>query len=441
VLTDRCIALRTPQQPCAPGHLAVLADADLLAEGCAERAELVTCQPLPPLPEGVLGVPGVAVPWPKGGVALVTYDRAYGDLVLARHEAQPPFARTGGVQVLDGLPAKPQPSAAVSGPRGGIAEPGPDVGEALDAGVDLQGGLLVAYRDATADALRVLQVDAAGAIGPAQTLAEGPGVGTQLALALSPKTQPLTVPDRWVASFQPARPGAASALELYAAGSTSVWQAIPLEATPLPAAATALIDVGPQGRGAWLDVATDAAGRLAVAAYSPSEGNLALWRGAAGKALSRLVWTGASVASADVGRFVSLQWAPDGTLVLACADHARGRLLLGRSTPSGEVSWQVLDDGRRPDGLHRVGADASLVRAPNGDWLVAYQDSRRGDWWLARASSPVKVSTQPLSTAGSAGWSSSALPWGTGGWLWTATTRTLTDTGAVVQSSQWYAAP
>ena len=115
-------------------------------------------------------------------------------------------------------------------------------------------------------------------------------------------------------------------------------------------------------------------------------------------------------------------------------------LVLGRAGASG-VTWQVLDDGVRPDGRHRVGADAKLVGAAKGDWWVAYQDSRRGDWWLARATPAGKVTRQLLADAGSAGWSSSAVVWGGAGWLWSSTTRNLTPAGSLVQSQQWFVVP
>lgn len=484
-LIDRCVALRGPLPACPVGELPVLAnEPELLLEGCSAMAEKVECRALPPLPEGEIGLPGVVV-YAQGALLHVSYDRTYGDLVLARHGSAPPFARTS-LQVLAGLPQAAPVIGDPTGPRQGIAAPGPDVGSRLDAMVDPTGRLHAAFRDDSEDALRYLALRPDGSTA-AHVVLQGGGVGAAVALTVDPQGRPL------IAAFTPAGAKSPSRLTLLRAKSSTpllatdwVGEVLAQEPAPtttppcgatcptgqtcakLPAgtpacvtvasdctaclpwqvcgpkgacydalAGPAPVDDGPVGRGAWLDVLATPTG-VAVAAYAPpgpdpnATGNLVLWRGEPASASQPTggKWTQRTFLSSDIpggskdfGRFVSMVAADPGLIWLAFEDTAAGRLLAARELASGTWKVEVLDDGHRPDGHHRVGADVSLARHLGGGLLATYQDTRRADLLVAMQAKPGgPIQRKVLETTEAAGFSPGAVQLGSKAWAVLATT-------------------
>ncbi len=480
VLIDRCVRLHDEHLTCQPGELRVLTnDAERLPEGCAGRPELTACKPLPPLPEGRIGVPGMLVPI-QGGLAHVAYDQTYGDIVLGRYPTSPPLLRKD-LRVLTGLPEGAKVVGAVTGPRGGVLEPGPDRGEVLDAVGDGKGRILVVYLDKSSDTLRFLESTADGKVVRDHVVRQEAGIGRAVGIALLPGGVPV------VAAFTPARLGQASHLRLLTANLAAPqrgedWkvqeldsEAMPLEATPcggpcppdrvcakqgeadlcatvdsncatcLPAQVChagqclarrigqADLDDVPRGRGAWLDLATTAGGAVVVAAYSPGAGDLAVYRGAPGLAFAKTTVNGKSLGSKDIGRFVALVLTPEGRAWLACEDSQGGRLLLAREQDKGGFALDVLDDGNRGDGHHRVGADVALLRHPAGGVLAIAQDTRRADLVLVRVSVPggTKVDRTVLVSDGAAGFSGSLVAVGSKAFAVASTTWQVEANGTV----------
>lgn len=495
-LVDRCVALETIQTPCQPGELRMLQhDAARLAEGCGAIAETTLCRALPSLAEGQRGVPGVLV---QAGATLahVSYDRTYGDVVLARHAATPPFARQS-LRVLAGLPA----AATVvvgdpAGPRGGVAELGPDLGEALDAVADAAGRVQVALRGTSDDTLRYLTFQADGAVA-GHVVASGNGVGSAVAIALQAGGKPA------IAAFTPETASTSASIRLYQAqvaapAAAAQWVQVDLDSEAVPTApppcgnscvktevcvasgkteacvapvatgcstclpsqvcahgpqgtgkpdglacrerrlAPAPLDLGPRGRGAWLDLAVTATGDLVAAAYSPQAGDLALYRWHTGAKVVRTLVKASAVpaGSADFGRFPSITSDADGRILVGCEDTARGRLLLVRETAAAVVV-EVLDDGARPDGHHRVGADVALWRHPGGGVLAVYQDTRRGDLLLAtRSTAAGPVTRQVLAETGAAGFAPAVLALGSKALAVAATALGVKANGDVRQDVQ-----
>lgn len=481
VLIDRCVALQDAHLQCPPGQLRVLSnDADLLAEGCRLRPELTACQALPPLPEGRIGVPGVLVPI-QGGLAHVAYDQTYGDIVLGRYRTAPPLDRVE-LRVLTGLPQTGTVVGAVTGPRGGVAEPGPDRGESLDAMADGKGHIAVAYRDKSADSVRYLELANDGKVVRDVGVRQEAGIGRAVAVTWLPGGLPA------ILTFTPASASSASHLRLFTAISATPqgeadWKAQELDTEPLAADPTpcgvpcppdrvcaqdgpaescvipeascglclpsqvchggtcrtrklpapALDDVA-QGRGAWLDLAATAGGAIVAAAYSPKSRDLAIYRGAIGTAFSKSVVTGQAVGSQDVGRFVSLLLDPGGKAWLACEDSDLGRLLLVRELGPGKgFAIDVLDDGNRPDGHHRVGADAALLRHPAGGVLAVAQDVRRADLVLVRVPVPggAQVQRSVLVATDAAGFANSLVAVGSKAFVAASTTWQVQPDGTV----------
>lgn len=163
-LTGRCLETSTAcfNAACPQGSLALITNgADMLTLTCDRGAAACACVPLPPLAPPSIGgyLDAVAN---ASGTWLVGQDLRYGDLVVAREGTVP-------VSVA-GVPAGPV-VGALSGPRGGVAAPGPDVGRFAAAA--LQGDELVVLShdlDAGAPALTRVRPDGSAST---QTLPSG----------------------------------------------------------------------------------------------------------------------------------------------------------------------------------------------------------------------------------------------------------------------------
>ncbi|MBI5611339.1 MAG: hypothetical protein HY902_20875, partial [Deltaproteobacteria bacterium] len=405
---DRCVP--APAASCPAGKLAVIdSEVARMPEFCQALPISLTCRDLPPLPPGEIGWPGVLV-GSGGSLTHIAYDRRYGDVVATRYAGAPPHT-PAATRWLLGLPASGAVVGDPLGPRHGVAEPGPDVGRRLAAVALGQGAVALVARDASHDALIYAEWAADGSLSQ-HKLAAFVGIGEALALAV--------VGDKpAVAAFVPAAPQAAPATP----ARVIVWQAkqphptdaehwqpvevdsqavaaplaqcggacpsgqvcavkgpLSLCVTPskdcsncileqvcssgqcLPkAVGLAPLDGEPQGRGASLALRPLASGQLALAAYSTATRDLALYR-RTGDTWSKDVIAPAQVpaSAGDVGRFVQLVEGDGGELWAVCQGGDGRNLLLVRQGPGG-VHSEVLDDGVRGDGLHRVGADIAAV--------------------------------------------------------------------------------
>jgi len=130
---------------------------------CGYADEVCSCVELPPLPAGAIGNAQVLREAPDGSRWVIAYDVTYGDVVIAP-------ATTGAVSGFVHIAGVPPVSvdapivAGPSGPRGGIAAPGNDVGRALDAAFAADGTLYVVAHDATAGSLVLVTGEPGGAM-------------------------------------------------------------------------------------------------------------------------------------------------------------------------------------------------------------------------------------------------------------------------------------
>lgn len=406
----------------------VLDDAQRLTDACQNLPEQTSCAPLPPLPEGQYGLPAVTLPLGQT-LAVVAYDQTYGDVVLARHEASPPFARRS-LTVLTGLPEQGVVTGDPHGPRLGMAAPGPDRGKVLAAAVDANQRLVVVLRDETADTLRYVRLDQDGT--HEHVVSTEPGMGTALALKLDAQNRPV------VLAFVPTRGNEPSRLQLYRAQNSTPekvldWQVETLDSEPAVNVPETPLAKQPQGRGAWLDLAQGDDGLWRAAAYSPRLGDVRLYKQqtAGGWQKLEVPRTAIPQLTNDFGRFVSLLVLPDGTMLAACEDHQWGRLLLLRETQTG-VTARVIDTGDRADGHHRVGADVRLVRHPAGGLIALHQDTRRADLLATRLAYPEATPTQQtVQTLEAAGFSPTLVQLGTKAWAMTHTQLQVQPDGQV----------
>ncbi|MBN1944239.1 MAG: hypothetical protein JW797_01130 [Bradymonadales bacterium] len=143
-LTNSCTNLPTecPTMSCEVGYGPVMvtpASGDPLT--CAITGPVCECQPLPPLPLGDVGAYLSAAAGADGTIYLSAYNRTYGDLMVG-------VAQQGSEidwMFVDGLPDSGPVVGNLEGPRGGVAEPGPDAGRYSSIAVGSDGSLHVSY--------------------------------------------------------------------------------------------------------------------------------------------------------------------------------------------------------------------------------------------------------------------------------------------------------
>jgi hypothetical protein len=142
---DRCQSFACPAS-CAPGFIATFADNRRIWDTCSLPDVACTCAELPPLRSSDLGrFSAIAVDAAHGAIFVSQYDGEYGDLVVDRFGAD---GKLEARQYVDGVPAGAPVKYGPSGPRGGVIDPGPDVGRHTDAAA-AGGHLYVSYHDAT----------------------------------------------------------------------------------------------------------------------------------------------------------------------------------------------------------------------------------------------------------------------------------------------------
>ena len=155
---DRCQSFACPAT-CAPGFIATFSDNRNLWDTCNLPAAACTCAELPPLRSSDLGrFSALAVDATERSVFVSHYDGEYGDLVVDRYDAEGNLARR---EYVDGVPFGAPVKYGASGPRGGIVDPGEDVGRYTDA-IAAGGRLYVSYYDATHGDLKLAIRDPGG---------------------------------------------------------------------------------------------------------------------------------------------------------------------------------------------------------------------------------------------------------------------------------------
>jgi MYXO-CTERM domain-containing protein len=313
------------------------------------------------------------------GVAWVSaYAEAYGDLVVGRHDGENGFAW----QWVDGRPAEGEIVAGPSGPRGGVADPGPDVGQYTSMAAGSNGSLHVAYYDVDERALRY----ARGAVvdGRRQwrtmTIAREGDAGRWPSLTVGADGMPGI-------AYRVASLDGISQLHYVAANtdeptSPDDWN------EPLVVHARDLGDLEPEtgsypeGTGLFTSSVRDGEGMPVLAWYDRSGGQLWWSRMAeAGFTQPELLagWGHPDIdRDGDMGANVDLQLDADGQAHLCYQDGMTDSLrylspALERDEWVDDGVW--IDAGGRPYATHVVGDDCNVRIDEAGNPLIVYQDS------------------------------------------------------------------
>jgi hypothetical protein len=429
---DRCQAYAAPPRAgaacpvsCGPGFIGAFADGRNLWDACTLPAVACVCAELPPLQPGDLGRDSSLAAVPGDGVYVSSYEAVFGDLVVLS------FDLDGGLRsarTVDGVP-----DAGVrygpSGPRGGVAEPGPDVGRGTSIAAG-GGRLYVSYQDVARGDLKVAVRDpgggwtthtvdgASGDVGRYTSLAVDasgrPGVAyfqrsadASFPLADCPLPRPSGPPERLTA-LRFARASSPTPT------SASDWTVRTLAcSTSGPPSTLAEVPVG-VGLFPSLAFRGDQA-LIAATRRAPASADGGLPRGElVGVEVSATLAPGPLVvldASGDTGYFPRLAVDPQtGQLGIAYHDGAARslRFYLAPQLQAG-VASELVDDGHDGVGsVSSVGTGSGLVFLPDGGALVAYQDATHGDLKVARRAGGWTVEG-PVSSAGAVGFFADAV--------------------------------
>jgi hypothetical protein len=442
LITGKCAAFpdKSPgcDKACGGNELKIFSDPTTMSgEACCDLA--CECKTLPPIVPTRFGRYSRVV-FASDDVMVSAYDAQFGDLVVAHYKPDGSFSR---LDYVDGVPAGAAVVADPSGPRGGIADVGENVGTHTSIAADAQGLARVAYHDEDGKSLKVaLQQadgtwrthfvdggDADGNVGQFTDIAVGtdgtifisylahnttlagiPGKATGIKLAKSRTPNPTSAAD-WDLSVVDARPITDPCNNTCASGTACVLNSgapvcLPEASgcSPSCSSSETCVNTGavteckppplppesadvPRGRGLYTSITLDGATPV-VAYYDAVDGDLrtAVVSGAA-PTVTVLDGDGnGGHRSGDVGRFPTVAKIGN-NLTVVYEDFGRHELRAWQGAASELGSggtYTLVDRGQDPtrSGKQFVGAGARLAQSASSP-IVVYQDASNNDLKVA----------------------------------------------------------
>lgn len=459
VSNNRCQPTCT--EVCDPGFLAAYTPPDNIDDACDFDQKDCTCVALPPLSARDTGRhSGIAV-LDDGTAHVSAFDGDHGDLVVVTFDATGTITDTTWI---DGLPAGGTPVADPSGPRGGIADPGPEVGRFTDIAAQADGTLHVSYYDVDNRDLKYARgsggtwsthtVDSAGRVGLYTSIAlDGTGVPTiayfqkagasgdeyttALKAARASSNAPTTAGDWSIVTVESGTiappPCGGSCVTGTSCADIGNGPECLVDQTPCAVACSSgevcIDDAGtpscepelvassledlPEGIGLFPAISVSSTGGTAIAYYNRTAGDLHFAVGVdpnAGNSGALSVLDGGP--DKDVGLFPSIALDGSGDYVVIYQDAVADDVLWALVSAAGAVNQSgIVDEGLRdPTGnaTSLVGADTAVVLT-GGKWVVAYHDGTGGDLVVSTRDAAGNWTRKNLVTQGSAGfWTDAA---------------------------------
>jgi hypothetical protein len=447
--SDTCFDMPSCTAQCADGQMKIVADPDTQSGAHCCKVDC-KCETLPPVRPGQYGY-YASLGITRDDVVVSAYDQTYGDLVLAHFGSMD--GKLTRLEYIDGYPSSGAIVANPNGPRGGRADPGPDVGQHTSIAVDAQNVVHIAYYDKTNGQLRYINnaggkwnpsvVDADGNVGYYTSIAIGPDGNPRIAYMLVEGTRPpdqtkITAlkyavahspapssPTDWTTAYVDARakplppcdgacPMGQACIDQMGMGGP---QCVNEEMGCMPACGTNQACIDRQGAptcvdkipllpiddlvpgtGLFASLAITSTGTPKIAYYDRVDGDLKLAVGGANDAFSVVTLDGNDPMSpSDVGQHASLAIDPNGVVAIAYVDVTKTDLVYLELTPGAAPVREVVDNGVSAPDIRMVGPDASLLFDSNGNPAIAYQDPTNIDLLYARRTgSPPMWSTEVL---------------------------------------------
>lgn len=357
-------------------------------------------------------------------------DYYWGDLVVGKYDGT-----AVAWEIVDGVPdVEVDPSVVdVNGFRGGVTEPGDDVGLWTSIAANDSGKLAVAYYDRTHRSLKfalqdgdawtvsTVQEKAASDIGRYAKLAYVNGAWTIAFLAMEPGEGGAVTSGVRIATssngstwtFEDAHQNKATPCAArFCATGTACIKETGLCTTELPKAScspscsssqscvdggggagtckdkrtAAELETYPEGSGAYIAIAREKAGGLGIVFYDRVKGNLMMATKSSGSWVSTILdgETANGTDTGDVGIGATLAIDDNGVWHVAYSNGYDESLQYMQINAGAPGTPEVIDDGAGiegtpfDDGRHIVGDDANIRVTAAGDIQVAYQDATVG---------------------------------------------------------------
>jgi hypothetical protein len=372
-------------------------------------------------------------------VMVATYDPQNGDLVVI--DATSPS--TLKYKAVDGLPEGATPTYDPSTYRGGLTDPGPDVGAWTSIAM-YNHGARVAYQDRDAKALKFAYEDGdkkwhTGVVDPG----EGEPVGEYANLVIDADNKPVIAylsigsddgmghritslqlargkspgpsgPGDWTITTIASAPGTCAGLcnggDVCAPGTPQTCVTPSSTCSPACGSGDAcvnnacikpivdpMIDDVPTGTGLWVSLVVMSDGRLAAAYYDQTRRALILSvESSKGSSQFTENILDGNMPDMDRGMWSSAVVASDNTVHVAYQDALGDQLMY--TTWNGQPGTpEIVDDGTRPgDRTHPVGG-GNAIYLTGGTPAIAYQDGMTADVYVATRG-PTMWSSNPLAT-------------------------------------------
>lgn len=349
------------------------------------------------------------------------YESSFGDLVLV--SASTSDLTKHAREIVDGVPATTTPKA---GWRGGVEEPGDDVGQDTDLAVGSDGEPMIGYLDVTNRALKfafrsagkwtshtvqkpvgskevvgrhaaLLLVNGKPALAylVVNIAATAGSFKSELRWAAASKATPTTSADWSISTIDSGlmpcqglctspevcavKTDGSSACATVGTGCStcSSGEACVAGACTKTLSSSKIVDV-PYATGLWPSPVL-ASGTPIVLYYDRVKGSLK------GARQSGTAWQTATIkggtTGVDLGAFCTAALDSTGTIHVTYQDAGKLTLLYSQVNPSSLAATvtETIDDGVRSNGVHPVGADSALLVDSAGKVRVIYQDSLTTD--------------------------------------------------------------
>ncbi|MFH1132288.1 MAG: hypothetical protein V1754_13200 [Pseudomonadota bacterium] len=401
-------------------------------ETCQALELACSCQKAPTLEPGITGRYSAVAAIPSGLVASA-YENTFGDLLfLSADYSDLTKIRK---EIVDGVPAT-APTHPVGGWRGGISDPGNNVGTHTDIGIAANGTPVIAYHDVTNKSLKfanksgkswnihtialpqaaskqvtgeyvsLLFVNAKPAIAfTTFNIRENNGsFASEVLWATTTKEIPTSEAD-WQISTIARGPMACSNL-CESSEACFVNENGSTQCKTVAAGCTACTsneaclagNCAPILKNLSFEGVPDAFG-LWTSAVLTSNGPLVVFHDSVNGTLNAAIlrdsnWKSAVLKGAPtnrMGAFCSAAADLNGTKVHVTYQHVVENSLryaqIDLSTLAVTLS-ETIDNGQRADGLHPVGADSAVITDTSGSVIVFYQDQQNADLLMAKRIGP-----------------------------------------------------
>jgi hypothetical protein len=437
--SHKCVNFTESADTCGPDL--VCADIPALSDDCAFTA-CNECVKPPTVPLGFIGVhSSIAASrdgsaWIAGYAAGTTPRKPYGDLVVAHVTPDDSRVPDEAWITVDGVPKDGEIVGSASDWRGGIAEPGTDVGQYASVAVDRNGYPSIAYYDADHGRLKFVSKGAqgwhptvvldgetpeldAGRFADLLLLANGRPAVAYMAIERRADGNIITSA-RYIEAKDPIGVEWNQPVELDRFDSTpctandcangakcealSQQCLMPTDDCEEGCESKQFCHEGacydavgpaslPEGTGIWPDLAAGPGQSLGVVFYNGTDGNLM------SASYDGQEWEPATIVAGqngDVGWAPSLVIDVEGTWHMTAVDFLKRDLLYLTSDGLREVV-----DGRSLGEHSDIrGDDSSIILLPDGRIRVTYQDSTNLTLWFAERNANGVWTSQPLAGQG-----------------------------------------